>query len=395
MRRALTDDRLVLGGLLLLAAAVRFPGLAARGTFDQDQGHDALTLLRLIQGGGLPLLGPPTSIGDFHHGAFYYYLLAPAAMISGGDPVVITAWIALLGVAAVGVTWWLAKAIAGPVAGPLAGFVAGLLLAVSPAAIDESTFIWNPNPIPLFASLALAAAWRAHQTGRARWWTLAIACAGMVVQLHVLGVVFLPPILALLVADWRAARRRGETDSARQLARGGWAGLGIVALLFVPLLLHELQFDWSETRNAIAYFTSGGSGQGQLALVPRLVFTLIRIIAWPLVRDVTSLVPVSIALAAVLTLGPLVTLRATGERRTALTWLVLTIVWSTVALTFLAPSLQTVVAGLPNDHYHAFLDPVIVTIIGVAIGLLATGVIPFARRQAFGRPALGVAAAAQ
>ncbi|HEX8026352.1 MAG TPA: hypothetical protein VF484_09110, partial [Candidatus Limnocylindrales bacterium] len=41
------------------------------------------------------------------------------------------------------------------------------------------------------------------------------------------------------------------------------------------------------------------------------------------------------------------------------------------------------------------LDPVVVTIVGVAIGLLAAGVIPFARRQAFGRPALGVSAAAE
>jgi len=376
--RALADDRLVLGGLLLLAAATRLPGLAARGTFDQDQGHDALQLLRLIQGQGLPLLGPPTSIGDFHHGAFYYDLLAPAAAISGANPVVIAAWIALMGVGAVGVTWWLAKSIAGPVAGPLAGAIAGLLLAVSPAAIDESTFIWNPNPIPLFAALALAAAWRGHQTGRARWWVLAITCAGIVFQLHVLGVVFLPPVLALLVADWRAARRRGDADDSR-LIRGGIAGLAVVALLFVPLLLHELQYDWSETRHVVAYLTSGASSQGQLSLVPRLVFTLLRIVAWPLARDVTSPAPVAFALAVVLTLGILVTLRAAGERRIALTWLLGTIAWATIALTFVAPSLQTVVQGLPNDHYHAFLDPIVVTIVGVAIGLLATGVIPFAR----------------
>jgi len=379
--RALADDRLVLGGLLLLAAATRLPGLAARGTFDQDQGHDALELLRLIQGHGLPLLGPPTSIGDFHHGAFYYDLLAPAAAISGANPVVITAWIALMGVAAVGVTWWLARSIAGPVAGPLAGAIAGLLLAVSPAAIDESTFIWNPNPIPLFAALALAAAWRGHQTGRTRWWVLAITCAGIVFQLHVLGVVFLPPVLALLVADWRAARHRGDGGAARRLVRGGLAGLGVVALLFVPLLLHELQYDWSETRHVVAYVTSGASSQGQLSLLPRLLFTLLRIVAWPLARDVTAPAPVAAALTAVLSLGILATLRSTGERRTALTWLLGTITWSTIALTFVAPSLQTVVQGLPNDHYHAFLDPIVVTIVGVAIGLLATGVISFVGRR--------------
>ena len=375
-------DRLALGGLLLVAAAARLPGIAARGTFDQDQGHDALVLLGMTQGNGLPLLGPPTSIGDFHHGAFYYALLFPAALVSGANPVAITIWIALMGIAAVGVTWWLARAIAGPVAGSIAGFVAGLLLAVSPAAIDESTFIWNPNPIPLFAALALAAAWRAHQTGRGRWWVLAIACAGIVFQLHVLGVVFLPPVLALLVADVRAARRRrGEGAAAGRLVRGGLLGLGVVALLFVPLLLHELRFDWSETRHAIAYVTSGTPAAGQLDLPARLVFTLVRIIAWPLVGLVTDApAAAALAVAIVLTLGLLGAAATEGEPRFALRWLLLTIAWTTVALAVLAPSLQTVVAGLPNDHYHAFVDPIVVTIVGVAVGLLATGAIRVSRR---------------
>ena len=41
-----------------------------------------LVLRALVQSGELPLLGPPTSIGDFHHGVLYYYLLAPAAALT-------------------------------------------------------------------------------------------------------------------------------------------------------------------------------------------------------------------------------------------------------------------------------------------------------------------------
>ena len=85
-RAAFERDALVLAGLLALAAAVRFAGLEARGRFDGDQGHDMLVLLRLVRDGTLPLLGPPTSIGDFHHGAAYYYLLAPVAWLTGADP---------------------------------------------------------------------------------------------------------------------------------------------------------------------------------------------------------------------------------------------------------------------------------------------------------------------
>jgi 4-amino-4-deoxy-L-arabinose transferase-like glycosyltransferase len=102
-------DLATLGGLLVLAAILRLPDLATRGTWDGDQGHDMLVLFRLLHDGTVPLLGPPTSIGDFHHGALYYYLLAPAATLAAGEsPVAVVAFIALAGIAAVGVTWWVA-----------------------------------------------------------------------------------------------------------------------------------------------------------------------------------------------------------------------------------------------------------------------------------------------
>ena len=41
-----------------------------------------------------------------------------------------------------------------------------------------------------------------------------------------------------------------------------------------------------------------------------------------------------------------------------------------VALTFVSPSLAAVVPGLPNDHYHAFADPMVFTLVGLGAGLL-------------------------
>ena len=151
-------DALVLLGLLVLAALFRLPNLATRGTWDADQGHDMLVLRTFVQDpvAAFPLLGPPTSIGDVHHGAWYYYLLSPAAFVTGGDsPLAVVGLIALAGIAAVGVVWWLARSVGGPVA----GVVAGLVMAVSTAALDESTFIWNPNLIALSSAIALAGAW--------------------------------------------------------------------------------------------------------------------------------------------------------------------------------------------------------------------------------------------
>src|SRR5205823_14336773 len=117
-------ELLAFAAIVVVAALLRLGNLGERGTWDADQGHDMLVLRDLILNGRIPLLGPPTSIGDFHHGVLYYFLLAPAALVSRADPIAVSTWIALAGIAAVAVTGWLARAIAGPIA----GLVSALLL---------------------------------------------------------------------------------------------------------------------------------------------------------------------------------------------------------------------------------------------------------------------------
>jgi len=41
-----------------------------------------------------------------------------------------------------------------------------------------------------------------------------------------------------------------------------------------------------------------------------------------------------------------------------------------LALTFISPSLATVIPWLPNDHYHAFADPMVFTLVGLGSGAL-------------------------
>ena len=343
-------DRLALASVAGLAALLRLPGLDARGRFDADQGHDMSILAAFVRDGVVPLLGPKTSVGEFHHGAFYYYLLAPSAAVSNADPVAVTAFIALLGIGAVALTWWLGRAIGGPIA----GFLAGLLLATSPAAIDESTFIWNPNPIGFFAVLALAAAWRARTGGSPWWWAAALGAGGAVTQLHVLGVVFLVAILALAILD---ARR---TRAAIPLL----GGLAVVALLFVPLLVHELGTGFLETRAMLDYLAGGDpSTTGPLAA---LVFTLLRVTGWPIVGLVTDVPALSAIVTAVVIALAVIGLRMSrGDAAIGMRWLVGLLGWSVLALAFAAPSLQRVVVGLPNDHYHAFADPIVALVIAI------------------------------
>lgn len=351
-------------GLLALAAILRLPNLATRGTWDGDQGHDMLVLRALVRDGVIPLLGPPTSIGDVHHGALYYYLLAPAAALTGGDsPLAVVFLIALAGIAAVPVTWWLARSIGGPVA----GFVAGLAIAVSPAAVDESTFIWNPNLIALSSAVALAGAWRAWSTRRPRWWLLAAVGVAVTMQSHILGVTLLPIVAALLVAD---VRRRQASAERRVLLRVGLGGLGLIALAFVPLVINELTTGFSEVQAALAYFRGGGEppAQGPLA---RFLFIEARVVSWPLVGLILDGVTAAmLSLVAVIAIAAWRWVAASGDERTAARWLGLGLLWTGLALTFASPSLATVVRGLPNDHYHAFADPMVFVLVGIGAAAL-------------------------
>ena len=354
-------------GLLVLAAVLRLPDLVTRGTWDSDQGHDMLMLRALARDGVLPLLGPPTSIGDVHHGALYYYLLSPAAFLTGGDsPLAVVALIALAGIAAVIVTWWLAREIGGPVA----GLVAGLAMAVSASAVDESTFIWNPNLIALSSAVALAGAWRAWSTGRPRWWLLAGLGAAVTMQCHVLGVALLPIVGGLLVAD---ARSRPSGPERRAVWRFGLAALAIVALSFLPLVVHELTNDFSEIGAALDYLRGGGDPTA-IGPIGRLLIIGVRVASWPLSglltdAPIAALVGTAAVIAIAIWCGAF---GATWERQAA-RWLGLGLLWTAGFLTFASPSLATIVPGLPNDHYHAFADPMVFTLVGMGAAVLWRG----------------------
>jgi 4-amino-4-deoxy-L-arabinose transferase-like glycosyltransferase len=354
-------DAAALSVLLVVAAVLRFVDLPTRSTWDADQGHDMLVLTHFVTKGVVPLLGPPTSIGAFHHGALYYFLLAPGAWFGGGDPVAVVAEIALLGTAAAGLVWWIARLIGGRVA----GFAAGLVAAVSATAIDESTFLWNPNLIAFSSALTMAAAWRAWSVRRTRWWLLAGVGQAVTMQCHVLGATFLVPLLGLIVAD---ARRRAPGER-RPVALAGLGFVAIVVVSYVPLAIHELGHDFAETRAAVAFLTGGGQ---QVAIDPltRLVFVGLRVLAWPLTGLITD-APLAGILAAVFVLAVLIwRLRAaTGLERTFVRWTAGTLGWCWIVLGFGVGGLATV-TPLPVDHYHAFLDPLVFIVAGLGIGAL-------------------------
>jgi hypothetical protein len=353
LRRSRIDDRWALPGLLILAALVRFPNLATRGTWDADQGHDMLVLRTFVRDGVVPLLGPPTSIGDVHHGAWYYYLLSPAALWTGGDsPLAVVALIALSGILAVGIVWWLARSIAGPIA----GLVAGLVLATSAAAIDESTFIWNPNLILLSSAVALAAAWHAWSGHDVRWWVVAAIGTAVTMQCHILGIALLPVVGVPFLLD----------AQGRSMGRVPIAILATFLLAYAPLVANELTRDFSELNAAIDYVAGGGS-PAEVAIPVRFGIVVLRVVSWPLTGLITD--GFAAGTIALLVLIAIVVWRwvagREGRDQRVARWFGLGLLWTAVFLTVVAPNLASVVRGLPNDHYHAFADPMVVVLVGI------------------------------
>jgi 4-amino-4-deoxy-L-arabinose transferase-like glycosyltransferase len=344
--------------ILALAAVLRLHDLATRGTWDADQGHDMLVLRAFVADGVAPLLGPPTSIGDFHHGALYYYLLAPAALVGGGDPAVVVGEIALLGVVAVGLVAVLARQIAGIAA----GIAAGLIMAVSASAVDESTFLWNPNLVAFSSALAVSAAWRAWTTGRRGWWIVAAAGQAITMQCHVLGWTLLAPLAAWLLVD---ARRRHGSER-RGVIAAGIGGLLLIATSYLPLLASELQTGFDEARSAIAFLAGGGQAAAPEPIL-RIVFVSLRIVAWPLTGLLTDALAAGVlaAIAAVAMLAWRARVAPLPERD-LVRWIAATIAWSFLVLGLGVSSLASV-TPLPVDHYHAFLDPLVVLAIGFGV----------------------------
>jgi 4-amino-4-deoxy-L-arabinose transferase-like glycosyltransferase len=357
-------DVLCLVGILVLAIATRLPGLALRGQWDADQGNELLVMLHWVRDGSVPLLGPSTFAGTFHHGALYYYLLAPAAFLTDVDPHAIVVTIALLGLATVAAIWALGYAIGGR----WTGHVAGILAAASPALVLGSTFIWNPNPVPLGASLAVLGATLAWTRYSARWWFLAAAGCTLAMQLHVSGGLLLPPLVLAWVLD--LARR--PTGERGPVLAAGLGGAAIVAAGYLPLLVHELETGFTDTQGLVGYLR-GGAGVGANGdLLTRMFVVAFRSIAWPFTGVITE-APMAAAGVTVLVLVLLVAaFRGGGSRaRPVLVLCTGILLWSLPALALTAPTLLSAVPGLPNDHYHTYLDPIVLVVAATGIAAIA------------------------
>ena len=220
---------LILSLILLLAASLRLTRLDLI-EFKFDEATTARSALAIARDGRLPVLGMISSMGPYNPPLMSYVLAFPFAL--SRDPRLAAGWVALLGVVAVGLTYWIGRTYFGQGVGQLAA----LLFAASPWAIFHSRKIWAQN-LPALTLLFIAGI--LALVVRRKPWALtgALAAAGGLVSLHLGGLAFFFILAAVMLLFFRHVRPIPLL-----------AGLALLALILSPYLVHDALHGWPNLR---------------------------------------------------------------------------------------------------------------------------------------------------
>lgn len=349
---------LLLFFILALGGFLRLYRIADYMTFLGDEGRDALALKRMIVDHKFRLIGPVTSIGNMYLGPLYYYLVAPAMLLSGLSPVGPSVFVALLSVATIGLIWWAGREFFNREA----GLIAALLYAVSPVVIIYSRSSWNPNVMPFFALLTLFGLWRIwqkHQFYYLPWLGIFLSFA---VQSHYLGLLLFPTVglfwLATLRSLWlkRLPRKKFLLST-----------LGLVfffsLLTILPLVWFDLRHGGINSQAFKQFFTvrqatvnlKAYKGIPQLGELTEQIFT--RLAA---AKNETWGGPIALIVVLALVFKMFRPgLKSAKQFLTQNPALILLLIWFSVGLLGLANYKQHI-----YDHYFGFLFPLPFLLLG-------------------------------
>lgn len=125
--------------------------------FTYDVGRDLLAVRDLVVNHKFSLIGPTSGQMGIFYGPWWYWFLTIPYIIFGGNPVLITTFIAVFGM--VGVV--LAFVWGDRIKKPAFGIILGMLMAFLPYIISNTSQIWSPDLLPtmIIATLILLSQW--------------------------------------------------------------------------------------------------------------------------------------------------------------------------------------------------------------------------------------------
>lgn len=244
----------ILATIVIVALVLRLYRLPELTIFLGDQGRDAIVVDTMLRTGQPVLTGPVVSTGAYVRGPAYYYLLAPAFALAGGDPAGGAILTALADTSTVVLLAVLGRALGGWIV----GLLAALLWATAGLTVTMARFMWNPQWIPPLAALCLLAL-LAVARGRPRWFVVVGPALAVSWQLHDQAV-----ILGLAVAIWWLIVRPAVPWRVVVAS----SGLGVLATL--PFLWHEATHDLVNLRAMVGQVLGGNA----IAGTPRAGLTI-------------------------------------------------------------------------------------------------------------------------
>lgn len=229
-------------GLFILAIFLRTFRLPEFIAYHQDQVRDLLYVKDYLRNGNFIYLGPKASVGNFYLAPLWYYLMAITYMISR-SPIAPALMVAILNSSAVVVLYFFMKRFFDV----KSAVIASLLYAVSPFSIEYSRFAWNPNPIPLFAIIAIYCLCIYIYTERKNFFYLAVIAANFSFQLHYQGFLLVAAVFLF------------------PLLRKDWKRLLLSALLFIgllaPFLIYELNNGYPNLSQIVSFLGRTTTGR--------------------------------------------------------------------------------------------------------------------------------------
>ena len=214
-----------------------------------DQGRDGLAIFEAMEQRKPPVAGPTVGAGQYT-GPLYYYLIAPAFVLFGFNPVVPAVAMCILSVAAILLFLYVASSIFGF----QVAYIVSCLMACSPMLIMQDRRLWNPTPIPFFVLLLITSLFLVGK--KKKYWgflTMAVAAAALI-QLHYVNAISLIPagIFCIGIVIY-------QTKQDKKKAIWFWI-IGAVVLgsaLLYPFIAYEAQRGFIDITGSLTTITYG------------------------------------------------------------------------------------------------------------------------------------------
>ncbi len=219
--------------VVLISAFLRLYRIGDYMEFLGDQGRDVVIIRDFLKHGNLFFIGPQTSIGNMYLGPFYYYLIAPALLLTNFSPIGPAIFVTLLSI----LTTFLIYKITAKYFDDKTGLIASFLFAISPVVIKYSNFSWNPNIMPLFALLFI------YFIDQKKYVYATLAFI-MCLNSHYLALLLLFPAIYIILLDYKKFNLKNYI-----------LPIIIFLLSLIPQLLFDLKHDGQNIKALTTFFT--------------------------------------------------------------------------------------------------------------------------------------------